>query len=99
MSSHYTPGPNAELIRSQATRVIRGRIPAEVRKELLQAVKAGYLGRLKKDGLKPEVFYNPNHYYGALERQEKEALYKVGLVSQVVVSGEEKAEVTYKINF
>jgi len=38
-------GRNAVAIRCAATRVIQGRIPAAVRKELMAAVKANYLGR------------------------------------------------------
>lgn len=82
----YVPGRNAELIRSQATRVIRGRIPAQVRKELMTAYKAGYLGRLAKDGLKPEIFFDPSHYHGAVERQTKEALYAVSCIAKVMAS-------------
>lgn len=83
---NYVPGRNAEQIRAQATRVIRGRIPAQVRKELMTAVKAGYLGRLMKDGLKPEIFFDPSHYHGAVERQTKEALYAVSCIATVVAS-------------
>jgi len=54
--TRYTPefGPNVEQILCQATRVVRGTIPARVRAELRAAVKAGALGHLKKDGLKPK---------------------------------------------
>ena len=91
-SAEYTPGRNAERIRSQATRVIRGPVFAEVRRELMAAVKAGYLGRLKKDGLRPEIFFHPDHYHGAIERQNSEAAYSVGLIAKVMVSGAERAE-------
>ena len=89
---NFTPGRNAEQIRSQATRVIRGTVPAQVRRELMAAVKAGYLGRLKKDGLKPEIFFHPDHKHGAIERQNREALYSVSLIAKVMVSGSERAE-------
>lgn len=77
-------GPNVEQILCQATRVIRGRIPAQVRKELSAAVKAGVLGRLKKDGLKPEVYYHPDHKHGAIERQKREAAYSVECIAKVI---------------
>lgn len=78
-------GPNVEQILSQATRVVRGRIPREVRRELSLAVRAGVLGHLKRDGLKPEVFFHPDHRHGALERQAKEAAYAVSCIAQVLV--------------
>jgi hypothetical protein len=68
----------------QATRVVRGRIPAQVRKELMAAVKAGALGHLKKDGLKPEIFFHPDHKNGAIERQKREAEYSVNCIAKVI---------------
>ena len=79
-------GPNVEQTRAQGTRVIRGRIPAQVRKEMMAGVKAGRLGRLKKDGLKPEVFFHPDHKNGAIERQNREAAYAVSCIATVVTS-------------
>jgi hypothetical protein len=85
-SKRYTNefGPNVEQILAQATRVVRGRIPAQVRKELMAAVKAGALGHLKKDGLKPEIFFHPDHKNGAVERQAREAEYAIGCISTVL---------------
>jgi hypothetical protein len=84
--SRYTAdfGPNVEQILCQASRVIRGRIPAQVRKELSAAVKAGVLGRLPKDGLKPEIFFHPDHKNGAIERQRREAEYSIGCIAKVL---------------
>lgn len=79
-------GPNVEQIRAHATRVVRGRIPAQVRKELMDAVKAGILGRLKKDGLKPEIFFHPDHKHGAAERQKSEAAYSVSCIAKVMAA-------------
>ncbi|MBU9391831.1 hypothetical protein KTE71_30520 [Burkholderia multivorans] len=76
-------GPNVDQILCQGTRVVRSRIPAQVRAELREAVKQGVLGHLKKDGLKPEVFYHPDHNFGAIERQKREAEYSVGLLKNV----------------
>lgn len=77
-------GPNVEQILAQASRVIRGRIPAQVRKELAAAVKAGVLGHLKRDGLKPEIFFHPDHKNGAKERQAREAAYAIECIKKVV---------------
>jgi hypothetical protein len=86
MSNRYTDayGPNVQQILLQATRVIRGKIPAQVRKELREAVKAGALGHLKRDGLKPEIFFHPDHKHGAIERQKREAEYSVSCIANVM---------------
>lgn len=85
-------GPNVEQILCQASRVVRGKIPAQVRKELMAAVKAGVLGRLPKDGLKPEVFFHPDHKNGAKERQAREAAYSVSCIATVMASGDDLAQ-------
>ena len=77
-------GPNVQNILAAATRVIRGRIPSSVRKELSAAVKAGALGHLKKDGLRPEIFYHPDHRNGAIERQKREAEYAQRCIAGVM---------------
>jgi hypothetical protein len=79
-------GPNVANILVGGSRVIHGRIPAEVRKQLRDAVKAGVLGHLKKDGLKPEIFFHPSHKNGAIERQNREAAYSVQCIASVVAS-------------
>ena len=77
-------GPNVANILVSASRVIRGRIPSQVRAELRAAVKAGVLGHLKKDGLKPEIFFHPAHKNGAIERQKREAEYSVFCIAKVI---------------
>jgi len=86
MTNRYNEayGRNVTNILVQATRVIRGRIPAQVRAELRAAVQAGVLGHLKKDGLKPEIFFHPDHRNGAIERQQREAAYAIECISKVV---------------
>lgn len=85
-------GRNVEQIRFQATRVIVGRVPAEVRKELNAAVRAGWLGHLKKDGLKPEIYFHPDHLHGAIERQNREAAYAVASIAKVFVPASDLTE-------
>lgn len=77
-------GPNVTNILVAATRVIRSRVPAQVRKELNAAVKAGVLGHLKRDGLKPEIYFHPDHLHGARGRQEREAAYSVSCIAKVM---------------
>jgi len=86
MASRYTAefGPNVEQILAHAYRVVKGPIPARVRKELAAAVKAGVLGHLKKDGLKPEIFFHTDHKHGAIELQKREAAYSVSCIAKVV---------------
>lgn len=85
-----TYGPNVANILVRATRVIRGRVPAQVRAQLRMAVKDGVLGHLPKDGLKPEIFFDPNHKHGAIERQLREAQYSVSCISKVVATPEQR---------
>lgn len=87
-------GPNVENIRFQATRVIRGRIPAQVRRELSAAVKAGYLGRLAKKGLAPEIFFHPDHKNGAVERQRREFEYSANLIKNAFATQERLDELS-----
>ena len=76
---------NVALIRKEGIRVVRGRIFCEVRKELTQGIKLGAIGRLKKDRLKPEVFYHPALEKEAIECQMGEALNAIKCISQVLV--------------
>lgn len=93
-SSRYTDkfGPNVEQILCQASRVIRGRVPAQVRAELRRAVAAGVLGHLPKDGLKPEIFFHPDHKRGAIERQKREAAYSVGCIATVMATADQRVD-------
>lgn len=76
--------PNVKLIRDQGVRIVRATIFHAVRNELMRAVKSGSLGRLKKDGLKPEIFYHPNHEQEARESQINEALHSIECISRIV---------------
>lgn len=87
MVSQYiedTYGPNVTRILCEGSRIITGRIPAQVRAQLRAAVKDGVLGHLKKDGLKPEIFYHPDHKLSAKERQAREAAYAIECIAKVV---------------
>lgn len=66
-------GKNVAVVRMMGVRIIAGRMPASVRKELNEAVKAGKLGRLPKKGLMPEAYFHPNAKGHAIELREKEA--------------------------
>lgn len=77
-------GPNVANILKHGSRVIRGPIPARVRKDLREAVKAGVLGHLAKDGLKPEMFFHPYHRNSAVEQRQREVDYAVSCIAKVV---------------
>jgi len=74
---------NVELVRAERYRLITGRLSRDVRKALNIAVKKGRLGHLKKDGLKPEVYYHPVFKYMAVSarnRHEREAVKNISKV-------------------
>jgi len=77
-------GPNVANILARGTRVVRGKIPSQVRKQLRDAVKNGVLGHLPKDGLKPEIFFHPDHKHGAIELQKREAGYSIDCIAKVI---------------
>jgi len=77
-------GPNVAQILRQGSRLIKGKVPAAVRKELRTAVKAGVLGHVAKDGLKPEAFYHPNNSNSALWARDREAEHSVACIAKVV---------------
>jgi len=60
---------NVMIVQMMGVRVINGRIPADARKALNAAVKNGQLGRLKKEGLQPEVYHHINARGRALEER------------------------------
>jgi hypothetical protein len=76
--------PNVENIRASAWRVVRGKIPLEVRKALTEAVKNKELGHLKKKGLLPEIYFHPDHLHGAREQQKREAEYSIKCIRSVI---------------
>lgn len=77
-------GPNVANILCGRSKVIRSRMPQQVRRELMAAVKAGVLGRLPKDGLKPEVFFHPSGRNEAHARQRAEHDYARELIAGVM---------------
>ncbi|WP_343302889.1 hypothetical protein AAHN97_15185 [Chitinophaga niabensis] len=62
---------NVMAVQIEGVRVICGKVPSSVRKALNAAVKAGELGHIKKEGLKPEVYHHKNARANALEERER----------------------------
>jgi len=64
---------NVAKVRMRRVQLVTGRIPSQVRKALNEAVKRGELGHVKKDGHKPEAYFNPTfEYLAKQERREHE---------------------------
>jgi len=64
---------NVKKVLMQRVQLVKGSLPAQVRKALNEAVKRGELGHMKKDGHKPEVYYHPTFdYLARSERNEHE---------------------------
>ena len=67
---------NIELVRMMGVKVCSG-LDRATRSALMAGVKDGRIGRLAKDGAKPEVFFHPNAVWSAKEfrnRATSEAL-------------------------
>lgn len=64
---------NVEKVRMKRVELVTSRIPADVRKALNEAVKAGQLCHMKKDGNKPEAYYHPTFDYLAKAERNKHA--------------------------
>jgi hypothetical protein len=62
---------NVELIRMTGVRLVTGKIPKDVRSALMAGVKDGRIGRLAKEGHKPEAFFHPNSIWNAKEARNK----------------------------
>jgi hypothetical protein len=62
---------NIEVVRMMGVRIVSGGFDRRTRSALMQGVKSGKLGHLKKDGLKPEAFCHPNAIWAAKEERNK----------------------------
>lgn len=63
---------NVELVRMMGVRLVSG-LDHATRSALMAGVKDGRLGRLPKDGVKPEAFFHPNSIWRAKEERNKVA--------------------------
>lgn len=64
---------NVEQVRMARVRLVTTRLPAQVRKALNAAVKAGYLGHMRKYGDLPEAYFHPTFDYLAREQRRAHA--------------------------
>ena len=70
---------NVLIVQMMGVRVIEGKIPAQIRKALNAAVKAGELGHIKKDG---DVVVLPTMGFSKLEHEGDE--YWIGPENQIL---------------
>ena len=64
---------NVELVRMMGVRIVSAGLDRSTRAALMAGVKDGRLGRLAKDGIKPEAFFHPNSLWTAKEERTKVA--------------------------
>lgn len=62
---------NVEIVRMMGVRIVTGGFDRRTRSALMQGVKDGRLGHLKKEGMKPEAFFHPNSIWNAKEERSK----------------------------
>lgn len=62
---------NVLIVQIMGVRIVRGKLTVQVRKALNAAVKAGELGHIKAEGLRPEVYHHKNARARALEVRDE----------------------------
>jgi hypothetical protein len=75
---------NVLMVQAEGVRLITGRVMADVRKALNAAVKAGELGHIKKEGLKPEAYHHKNARGKALEARNRAAADSVKSICKII---------------
>ena len=66
-----TSEANVQMVLWNRFRLIKNRVPKDIRDSLNKAVKEGRLGHLKKDGHKPECYFHPDFDYLARSARKK----------------------------
>jgi hypothetical protein len=75
---------NVLMVQAEGVRLITGRVIADVRKALNAAVKAGELGHIKKEGLKPEAYHHKNARGKAIEARNRAAAESVKSICKII---------------
>ena len=76
---------NVQLVRSEQVRITKGRLTADVRKALNDAVKQGRLGHMKKDEYMPEVYYHPDFENLANDKRKEIAIATLEAIAKVII--------------
>jgi len=74
---------NIEMVRIMGVKLIQSKLNSQTRSALMMAVKNGRLGRIAKDGLKPEAFFHPNSNNRAKELRNQIALDSIKSIQTV----------------
>jgi len=75
---------NIQMIKNERFRIVH-KLSRDVRTALNSAVKRGALGHIKKDKLKPEVYYHPTFRYLAIEARDKEFNKKIRALKKIAI--------------
>lgn len=78
---------NVEVVRMMGVRFM-GRMDRDVRNALMQGVKDGRLEHLKKDGLRPEVFFHPNSRANAIAQRDAQVRKSIQAIAKVMAHKE-----------
>ena len=74
---------NTYVVQLVGVYVTSDRMPRDVRRELNASVRAGEIGHIAKDGLRPECYHHKNARANALEVRNRIALDAVKAISTV----------------
>jgi hypothetical protein len=77
---------NVMMVRMQRVRIVKIKLPANVRKALNAAVKSGELCHKRKDGLRPEVYYHPSFEHLAIKELDQHEKNAIDAISSVMAS-------------
>lgn len=75
---------NVLMVQMEGVHIVTGKVPADVRKALNEAVRAGALGHIKKEGMKPEAYHHKNARARALEAREREYRSSLSTLSKIL---------------
>ena len=74
---------NVELVLTGRVRIVRGKLPKDVRTALDNAVKSGVLGHMPRNKYLPECYYHPKFDYLARAERNKIAEKTISALKQI----------------
>ena len=80
-----TDQANIEMVKMMRVRIVAGGLTAQLRKCLNAGVKTGELGHMKKDGLKPEVYFCDGFSHLARSERNRIERAKLNAVSGICI--------------
>ena len=79
-----TEQANVLIVQMIGVQIVK-KLPAQIRKQLNDAVSRGELAHIKKSGLLPEVYHHVNARARAIETREREMRNAIQSLSKVLV--------------